>query len=144
VRFIEVMPLGAGAQAAPQGFVPAAEVRARIEAAYGPLEAVNGQGAGPARYYRVPGAPGSIGLISPISEHFCSRCNRLRLTSDGQLLPCLMSEQGVDLRTPLRQGAGDEELRTRVQAAIMAKPAGHHMASEPRGSGALPMSRIGG
>jgi len=141
VRFIELMPFGAGAEGAP---VSSAEVRQRIEAAFGPLVAVDGNGAGPARYYQVPGAPGSIGFISPLSEHFCFRCNRLRLTADGQLLPCLMSEQGFDLRTPLRQGASDDDLRERVREAIRAKPAGHHMAMGSPGPLARPMSRIGG
>ncbi len=144
VRFIEVMPLGADAAGARDGFVASAEIRERIEAAFGPLTAVDGDGAGPARYYRIAGAAGSVGFISPISEHFCFRCNRLRLTADGQLMPCLMSERAIDLRTPLRQGATDDELRAQVQAAILAKPAGHHMGAEPRGAGARPMSRIGG
>lgn len=141
VRYIELMPLGAGAEGAP---VASAEVRQRIERVFGPLVAVDGHGAGPAKYYQVPGAPGTIGFISPISEHFCFRCNRLRLTADGQLMPCLMSEQGFDLRTPLRQGASDADLRARVQEAILAKPAGHHMESGGRQSAPRPMSRIGG
>jgi len=141
VRFIELMPLGAGAQGTG---VPSAEVRRHIEDALGPLVAVDGDGAGPAKYYQVPGAPGSIGFISPLSEHFCFRCNRLRLTADGQLLPCLMSEQGFDLRTPLRQGASDDDLRERVRQAIYAKPAGHHLGMGSPSPSARPMSRIGG
>jgi len=141
VRYIELMPVGVGAEGAP---VASAEVRRRIEQAFGPLVAVDGHGAGPAKYYQVPGAPGTIGFISPISEHFCFRCNRLRLTADGQLLPCLMSEQGFDLRSPLRQGASDDDLRERVREAIRAKPAGHHMQSGSQPAAPRPMSRIGG
>ncbi|HOG45197.1 MAG TPA: GTP 3',8-cyclase MoaA [Anaerolineae bacterium] len=144
VRFIEVMPLGAGQAGAQAGFVPTAETRAQIEAAFGPLTAVDGSGAGPARYYRIAGASGSIGFISPLSEHFCFGCNRLRLTADGQLMPCLMSERAIDLRSLLRRGANDDELQSAVRAAIAAKPAGHHMDAGPRGPGARPMSRIGG
>ncbi len=144
VRFIEVMPLGADPLWVNDGYVPTAETRGRIEAELGPLEAVDGDGAGPARYYRLAGANGSIGFISALSEHFCFRCNRLRLTADGQLMPCLMSERGVDVRPLLRSGAGDEELRERVLQAIRAKPAGHHMGEVQRGPEAPPMSRIGG
>lgn len=145
VRFIEFMPVGGERLWSEDGFVPTGEVRLRIEAAYGRLEAIDGQqGAGPARYYRVPGAAGTIGFISALSEHFCFRCNRLRLTADGQLMPCLMSEQAVDLRAALRTGASDEGLRELVLQAIGAKPPGHRMAQEPRGPGAKPMSRIGG
>lgn len=144
VRFIEIMPLGPGRLWAHDGFVPTAQTRARIEAAFGPLQAADGQGAGPARYYRIAGAPGTIGFISPLSEHFCVRCNRLRLTADGQLLPCLMSEQGVDLRSPLRAGASDEDLRGLMLGAVLAKPVGHRMTAQAGQPGAAPMSRIGG
>lgn len=144
VRFIEVMPLGADPMWASNGYVPTAETRRRIEAELGPLEGVDGDGAGPARYYRLAGAKGSIGFISPLSEHFCFRCNRLRLTANGQLMPCLMSEQAIDVRPLLRSHAGDDELRERVLEAIRAKPAGHQMGVVQRGPGAAPMSRIGG
>ncbi len=102
IRFIEVMPLGAGIHWAGDGVVPSAEIRHRIEAALGPLTPVYGDvGVGPARYYRLPGAEGTIGFISAVTEHFCHYCNRLRLTSDGRLLPCLLSSATIDLRTPL-------------------------------------------
>ena len=99
---------------------------------------------GPARYYQAAGAKGTIGFISALSEHFCFRCNRLRLTANGQLMPCLMSEQAIDLRTPLRAGATDDELRAGVLQAIGAKPAGHQISAAVRRPGAAPMSRIGG
>ncbi|MCL6430836.1 MAG: GTP 3',8-cyclase MoaA [Anaerolineae bacterium] len=144
VRFIEVMPLAPDPRWASDGYVPSEEIRQRIEAHFGRLRAVDGQGAGPARYYQIDGASGTIGFISPISEHFCFRCNRLRLTADGQLLPCLMSEQGVDVRSALRSGASDEALRALVVQAIGAKPSGHRLGAVTRGPGATPMSRIGG
>ncbi len=144
VRFIEVMPLGPSELWAQEGYVPTAEVRARIEAEWGPLVAVDGQGGGPARYYRIAGAPGTIGFISPLSEHFCFRCNRLRLTAHGQLMPCLMSEQAIDLRSALRAGASDEALRQLVLQAIGAKPLGHQMRAQGGRARGAPMSRIGG
>ncbi len=147
VRFIEVMPLGANEHWAGDGYVPMREVRARIEAALGPLEAVGADdpviGNGPARYYRVSGAPGTVGFISPVSEHFCFHCNRLRLTADGKLRPCLLSDEEVDLRAALRDGASDDELQNIIGRAIAAKPARHHLAE-----GDVPhcrqMAQIGG
>lgn len=144
IRFIEVMPLGAGIHWAGDGVVPSAEIRHRIEAALGPLTPVYGDvGVGPARYYRLPGAEGTIGFISAVTEHFCHYCNRLRLTSDGRLLPCLLSSATIDLRTPLRNGATDEELRALFLQAVVAKPRGHTL-SEAMCPSALPMSHIGG
>lgn len=145
LRFIEVMPLGRGTHWSEDGVVPAAEIRARVEAALGPLTPVrNETGVGPARYYQLPGAQGTLGFISPVSEHFCQACNRLRLTSDGRLLPCLMSDRAIDLRAPLRAGADDAALQTVFQQAIMAKPRGHTLADQLLSECVLPMSCIGG
>ena len=145
VRFIEVMPLGAGAEWSARNSVPIAEIRARLEAEWGPLTAVRGElGVGPARYYQLPGAAGTVGFISPVSDHFCHLCNRLRLTSDGRLLPCLMSNHAIDLRTPLRAGADDAELQAIFRQAIVEKPREHHLAQQPLPECALPMSTVGG
>lgn len=144
IRFIEVMPLGSDPAWARARFIASAEIRARLESVYGPLRAVTELGAGPAQYYQIPGASGSIGFISPLSEHFCSRCNRLRLTAHGQLVPCLASAQGFDLRSPLRTGAGDDELRDLILQAIEAKPAGHRMATAEGQTVGRRMSRTGG
>lgn len=144
IRFIEVMPLGAGVHWVGDGVVPSVEIRERIEAVLGPLTPVYGEvGVGPARYYQLPKAKGTIGFISAITEHFCQYCNRLRLTSDGRLLPCLLSDRTIDLRTPLRNGATDEELRALFLQAVIAKPRGHALA-EAACPSALPMSHIGG
>ncbi|MCS7178883.1 MAG: GTP 3',8-cyclase MoaA [Anaerolineae bacterium] len=144
VRFIEVMPLGAGVRWFGDGVVPAAEIRARIEEAVGPLTPVHGEvGIGPARYYRLPGAAGTVGFIGAVTEHFCHFCNRLRLTSDGRLLPCLLSSATIDLRTPLRNGATDEELRALFMQAVVAKPRGHALRAGWLPS-AFPISHIGG
>jgi cyclic pyranopterin phosphate synthase len=144
VRFIEVMPLGDKADWADNGYVPMGEVRARIERELGKLvPAKLVTGGGPARYYRLPGAQGTIGFITPISEHFCYQCNRLRLTADGKLRPCLLSDYEIDLRTPLRQGASAEEIKALIIEGIRNKPERHHLSEQviPQGRA---MSEIGG
>ena len=106
VRFIELMPF-----ARVTDFIPSSEIRQRVMS-LGSLEpCLPIIGNGPARYYRLPEARGTIGFISPISEPFCSYCNRLRLTSDGQLCPCLLSDDGIDLKGPLRSNAKRPEIR---------------------------------
>ncbi len=148
LRFIEVMPLGDGVHWAGDGMVSMKEVRAKIEAEFGPLTPSRGTGVGigPARYYRLPGAQGTLGFISPVTEHFCFSCNRLRLTSNGLILPCLLSNLAFDLRTPLRQGADDEMLREIFRQAVRSKPRQHHLAQQIPEEEAhiLPMSCIGG
>jgi cyclic pyranopterin phosphate synthase len=144
VRFIELMPLGTNAAWAGDGYVSVGEVRRRIEDALGELmPAKVGVGNGPARYYRLPGAVGTIGFISPVSEHFCYQCNRLRLTADGRLRPCLLSDYEMDLRTPLRQGAGLTEVRELLIRSIRAKPERHHL-DESISPRERAMSEIGG
>lgn len=131
VRFIEVMPLGHNELWAADGFISVKEIRERIESALGPLQQVGKDdlvvGNGPARYWRIPGARGTIGFISPVSEHFCAGCNRLRLTADGRLRPCLLSDLEIDLRRPLRSGISDEELVSLIKEAVRRKPDGHHL-----------------
>lgn len=136
IRFIELMPVGNGGlvnDAWGERIVTAQEVRDRIEAALGRLEPAKMSagnvpvGNGPARYYRLPGARGTVGFITPISEHFCYQCNRLRLTADGQLRPCLLSDREIDLRTPLRQGADVAEIKALLLKGIESKPMQHHL-----------------
>jgi len=147
IRFIELMPVGNGSlmmDAWRQRVVTAQEVRDRIEAALGKLEPAKvSVGSGPARYYRLPAGRGTVGFITPISEHFCYRCNRLRLTADGQLRPCLLSDQEIDLRTPLREGAGVEEIAALIIEGIKRKPIAHGLDHDihPRQRA---MSEIGG
>ena len=143
VRYIEVMPLGEGAHWSGEGYVPSTETRALIEANLGSLEPASLEGNGPARYWRLPGALGTLGFISAISEHFCQTCNRLRLTSSGQLMPCLMSDLKIDLATLLRSGAGDGELREAFVGAMAIKPERHHLEESMVPSDRL-MSRVGG
>jgi len=144
VRFIEWMPLGTNAAWASDGYVSVGEVRRRIEDALGKLVPAKVRvGNGPARYYRLSGAVGTIGFISPISEHFCYQCNRLRLTADGRLRPCLLSDYEIDLRTPLRQGADLAEIRELLIRSIRAKPDRHHL-DESVSPRERAMSEIGG
>ena len=129
--------------------VPSDEILERLtvggrEAGYGELEAVTRDAApggwGPARYYRFPGAEGTLGVISPLSHHFCGECNRLRLTADGRLRPCLFSDEELDVRELLRSGAPDDEVREVIRQALADKPATHEM----RVGTYRRMSQIGG
>lgn len=154
VRFIELMPVGSEEGCLPgvcdgssrgQAFISAAEIRSRLQSELGVLTPVAGAvvGNGPASYFRLAGAGGSVGFISAVSEHFCSRCNRLRLTADGFLRPCLMADGEIDLRTPLRAGATDEALVSLVAEAVAAKPERHHIGEHQRPL-ARHMAQIGG
>ena len=147
LRFIEWMPVGGVALAGgdwQEQVVTAAEIRRQIEVALGPLEpATLDIGGGPARYYRLPGGRGTIGFIAPISEHFCGQCNRLRLTADGQLRPCLLSDYEIDLRTPLRQGAAATQIRALLLKGIGSKPLQHRLNEKERPEHRV-MSEIGG
>jgi GTP 3',8-cyclase len=147
IRFIELMPVGNGSlitEAWEQKVVTAHQVRERIESALGKLEpAKMSVGGGPARYYRLPGAKGTLGFITPISEHFCYQCNRLRLTADGQLRPCLLSDREIDLRTPLRRGADVAEIKALLLEGIESKPMQHHL-DECQLPEERAMSEIGG
>ena len=154
VRFIELMPTGSLDFWSPDKYVTTDDIRKRIEA-IAPLEPVKVRSKGPSRYFRLAGAQGVIGFISALTHHFCSDCNRLRLTADGKLRPCLFSETEIDLRSPLRGGADDAEIARLLKLAIEVKPEGHTIGSraekgEASGCGTSgaaarkPMSRIGG
>ena len=133
VRFIELMPFG---QASSLQFVPVAEIEQTI-LSLGTLEPCSfSPGNGPAKYFRFLQASGTTGFISPLSEHFCFNCNRMRLTADGRLRPCLLSDEEVDLRKPLRQGASPEEVSQLIRQAVASKPERHHLAE-----GVLPKER---
>ena len=128
VRFIEVMPFGVVADVADAGIVTSEETMARIEAALGPLAAIDLSGGDPARTYRLRAAAGTLGFISPVSQPFCSKCGRLRLTADGRLRLCLLRDDEVDLLTPLRNGASYDELKEIFAAGAYRRPFGHALA----------------
>lgn len=110
-----------------QAFVSTAEMRARIEAVFGPMEPAEVVTNGPARSFRLSGARGTLGFISQITNDMCVSCNRLRLTADGQLRPCLMADGEVDLRTLLRSGASDDEIAERFRLTVRHKPKEHRL-----------------
>jgi len=133
VRFIEPMPFGIGEDIS---FVPTGEIQERL-LSLGSLEpCLPSQGNGPAKYFRFEGTQGTVGFISPLSEHFCFNCNRLRLTVDGKLRPCLLSDEEIDLKIPLRRGASPDELKGLIQQAVAQKPERHHLSE-----GVLPKGR---
>ena len=141
VRFIEWMPIGTSSEDFNSRYVSGDEVRARIEESLGPLEPLREEG--PARVYRLSDSShGQIGFISTFSSPFCATCNRIRLTADGKIRPCLLSPIEVDVKGPLRGGATDEEIRKLIIEGIDRKPLGHGTASDaPRDR---QMSQIGG
>ncbi len=142
VRFIEFMPT-AGVGNASLQFIPVSDIKRQMEH-LGKLEPCFPRfGNGPAKYFRFPDGQGSIGFISPVSEHFCFQCNRLRLTADGKLRSCLLSDEEVDLKQPLRCGITSAELRDLIKAAAAKKPLRHHLA-EGRLPMDRPMTQVGG
>lgn len=145
VRFIEMMPIGMGKDFAGRG---REEICAVLEKIYGKAAAYTGRiGNGPAEYVQFPGFAKQVGFISAVSHRFCSGCNRVRLTSEGYLKPCLQYGGGTDLRALLRSGAGDEEVRMAMEKTIYAKPAQHLFGEDGHMEETLEtkeMSRIGG
>jgi cyclic pyranopterin phosphate synthase len=127
VRFIEVMPIGPDPEANARAAFPMDQVRDRVSS-LGPLSpAGNVAGAGPAQVFRLPGAPGTVGFIAPLSHRFCAGCNRLRLTPDGKLRPCLASDVEVDLVPALRGTDVEGDLAAAFRQALFMKPAGHEL-----------------
>ena len=110
-----------------KAFISAEEIRNRIEGDLGKMEPAEIQTNGPARSFRLPGAVGTVGFISQITSDLCLSCNRLRLTADGQLRPCLMADGEVDLRTPMRSGASDEEIADLFRLTVLHKPKEHRL-----------------
>ncbi len=153
VRFIELMPFvtdiclegcaGEGSDRSQSQFIAVNEIKEKLSS-LGTLEpAAYMKGNGPAKYFRLPQATGTIGFISPVSQHFCENCNRLRLTADGKLRLCLFSDDEIDLRTPLRAGITPGKLRETIIEAVKVKPSRHQLSQ-----GAVPkkrsMSQVGG
>jgi len=129
MRYIEVMPFSEAHQFTAENLVPAAEMRERLIDAFGDLEPVREgvKGNGPARYWRVPGAKGTVGFISAVTECFCAGCNRVRLSADGKINPCLGHVHEVDLKPLIRSPeATDEDLKNALADAILKKPREHN------------------
>jgi len=143
VRFIEFMPFQS--DDGHNRFVSADEILERLAKVAPLLPAMSENSNGPARHYRFPNATGKIGIISPISEHFCHTCNRLRVTADGKLRTCLFSTEETDLKTPLRQAASDQEIMEVIYRAISRKPERHELDHRIlRKCISRPMVKIGG
>ena len=140
IRFIELMPFKGVAE-----FIPSIELRQHINL-LGELESCTPlTGNGPATYYRLAGAKGTIGFISPLTEpSFCNRCTRMRLTPDGRLRPCLLGENEIDLKTPLRNNAPMHKLKRLILQAISSKPEHHPFIGENFRPVNRKMSQIGG
>jgi len=142
IRFIELMPVGRSGRWSNEACVKKDELIEKISAV-GRLGLLRFRGKGPSRNYRLEGARGIIGFISPISECFCEWCNRLRLTAHGRLRPCLFSDTEIDIMTSMRNGASDEEMDELFREAVSVKPAGHRI-RENDFSCLSSMSKIGG
>ncbi len=144
VRFIEVMPVHENLQVQRDAYIGSDEILERVRA-IGDLRAVKGPGGnGPARYYAFDGAPGAVGVISPLSHDYCERCNRVRLTADGRLRLCLFGDNEIDLRTPVREGASTAEIARIFRASMLVKPERHHLEVGEASSRMLAFSEIGG
>lgn len=142
VRFIEYMPTlrdkGWNSQC-----MAGSEILERIGRHYPLLPLVGNEMAGPSRNFKIRGAAGAIGIITPISGHFCDSCNRIRVTASGLLRGCLFAEDGVDLK-PLLHGADNGPLRETLRQIVTGKPGRHHLAEDESAHGSVAMSRIGG
>ena len=144
VRFIEVMPVQENVELQREAWVSSDEVLARL-GALGTLSPVpNPHGNGPARTFAYDGAPGTVGVISPLAHDYCERCNRVRLSADGRLKLCLFGDHLIDLRTPLRAGGGQDAIVGLLRAAMHIKPERHHLALGETASIMRAFSEIGG
>lgn len=136
IRFIELMPIGSNGFCVAENFIPSHEIR-ELLAPLGNLEPAKIYGNGPAAIFRPSGFKGSIGFISAISNHFCADCNRLRLTSDGKLYPCLHHREYYDFFPLLRGNAPDEEIIALIEKAVAEKPLKHAFGSQTREMGTI-------
>jgi GTP 3',8-cyclase len=143
VRFIEFMPLDADGAWRDADVLAGAEIRAIIEQRW-PLERIPAKASSTAQRFRFVDGAGEIGFVNPVSEPFCSSCDRIRLTADGQLRTCLFSRREWDLKTPLRAGASDDELATELRRAVHHKELKHRINEPGFVRATRSMSQIGG
>ena len=144
VRFIEFMPLDADEAWREDDVLTGAEIRAIIEAEHGPLVELPAKASSTARRFRFADGAGELGFVNPVSEPFCSSCDRIRLTADGQLRTCLFSRREWDLKTPLREGASDRELVSLLRFAVRHKELKHKINDPGFVRASRSMSQIGG
>jgi GTP 3',8-cyclase len=151
IRFIEFMPVGTGNSWDKKYFIAARDIQTTIAQTYAMNPEQGLRTEGPARVFQISdgeGRRGRIGFISPISHHFCDSCNRLRLTSEGRLRSCLLSDQETDIREMLRDGCSDMDLQEAIRRTIQSKHKGHTLQESPAEIPQAPchgrMSRIGG
>jgi cyclic pyranopterin phosphate synthase len=143
VRFIEFMPLDADQSWRGDDVLTGAEIRALIQERW-PLVEIPAKASSTARRFRFADGTGEIGFVSPVSEPFCSSCDRIRLTADGQLRTCLFSRREWDLKRPLREGAPDEELARLIRFAVRHKELKHKINDPGFVRASRSMSQIGG
>jgi len=144
VRFIEFMPLDADEAWREDDVLTGAEIRAIVEAEHGPLVAVPAKASSTARRFRFADGIGELGFVNPVSEPFCSNCDRIRVTADGQLRTCLFSRREWDMKTPLREGASDKELVELLRFAVRHKELKHRINDPGFVRASRSMSQIGG
>jgi len=151
VRFIEFMPVGDRSSWQKEKFIGSDIIKERISTLGELVPFTSRHGDGPASMYELhapDGRQGKVGFISPISHHFCDRCNRLRLTSEGRLRSCLLNDRETDLKGIIRQGGSDLEVMDAIRRTVLDKPKGHTLQTEnpvEKGSACSGrMSRIGG
>lgn len=144
VRFIEFMPVGDLLYWKKERMMKSDEVKAIVEKHYHLQAPDYIPGNGPAKYYNIEGGQGSIGFISPMSNHFCHECNRIRMTADGKLRGCLYDKKEIDLRPALENNTDDFELKSLFLRAINSKPMRHHMDSGWGNQNQRKMYQIGG
>ncbi|MFC1884573.1 GTP 3',8-cyclase MoaA [Thermodesulfobacteriota bacterium] len=144
VRFIEYMPIGSFEPGKEFCHIPSELIKERL-GSLGEIVPVEKSGAdGPSERFKIEGAPGEIGFISPLTHHFCEHCNRLRLTANGSLRPCLLYNREVDIKGPMRSGATDNELAAIFIKAALNKPHHHAMKEVSPDAVIAQMSSIGG
>jgi cyclic pyranopterin phosphate synthase len=144
IRFIEVMPVTENVELQRDAWISSDEVLERLRG-LGELHAVpNPHGNGPARTFAYDGAPGTVGVISPLAHDYCETCNRVRLSADGRLKLCLFGDHLIDLRTPLRAGGGEAAIVDLLRGAMHVKPERHHLALGETASAMRAFSEIGG
>ena len=144
VRYIEYMPSGNGEEWKKSDILTIPQIKTRLENVGKLIPIPSDQWDGPAQRFRIEGAIGEIGLIGPVSSHFCDDCNRLRLTPDGKIRTCLFSDEEIDVKELLRKGGTDQDLKDRLLVALRTKPERHYINSHQFKKCQRNMSAIGG